>query len=121
MISFDETYMSAGDPLKRSQYPGFGAVNRVPGWKGEERSRVKAHEPTKKVKKGLARSCVSVVRKDARTFEVYVKGSGAFLGTVRSCAGRKGKTYSYKLLTEERSYAGFPSQSKAIDRMLEKC
>lgn len=120
MLSFDETFMSAGDPLKRSTYPGFGAENRTPGFKGVEKTPAKALTPTKKTRKGLARSCVLVVREDDRNYKVFVKGSGALLGTVRRASGRKGKAYSYKLVSEARSHSGFGSQAAAVTRMLEK-
>lgn len=121
MISFDETFMSAGDALEGASVPGFGASNRVPSTSRVERTPAKAPRNQKKTRKGLARSCVSVVRMDDRTYNVYVKGSGALLGTVRRCSGSKGKAYSYKLAQEARSHAGFGSQKAAVDRMLEKC
>ena len=120
MISFDETFMSAGDALVKSAMPGFGASNRVPATSRVGRKPANSARPTKATRKGLARSCVLVVRKDDRNYDVYVKGSGALLGTVRRCSGKNGKAYSYKLVTEARSHAGFSSQRAAVDRMLSK-
>lgn len=117
---FDETFMSAGDALVKSEFPGFGSSNRTPSTSRVERTPAKSPIPKKEVRKGLSRACVLVVREDARNFKVFVKGSGALLGTVRRCSGGKGKTYSYKLVREGRSHAGFGSQKAAIERMLEK-
>lgn len=120
MISFDETFMSAGDPLVKSVLPGFGSGNRTPSTSRVDRRRAKSVTGGRPTRKGLARSCVLVVRKSEREYEVYVKGSGALLGTVRGAKGAKGKAYSYKLVSEARSHAGFPSQKAAVARMLEK-
>lgn len=119
MIRFDETYMSAGDPLKGSRYPGFGASNRTPGFRGVERTPAKAVVPVRKSRKGLARSCVAVVRKDNRTQEVYVKGSGVLLGTIRRSGDGKSKTYLFKRVGDERVSAHYPSVRIALDKMLE--
>jgi hypothetical protein len=118
--SFDETFMSAGDALVQSEFPGFGSSNRTASTSRVERTPAKAVTPKKQTRKGLSRACVLVVREDARNFKVFVKGSGALLGTVRRCSGSKGKAYSYKLVREDRSHAGFGSQKAAIERMLEK-
>jgi len=122
MLGFDESFMSTGTELKGSGITGFGASNRTPDTSRVERKAAKSQRPTKAVRKGLARSCVLVVRKptDPRTYEVFVKGSGALLGTVRTARGSRGRSYSYELVSEARSHAGFASQKAAVARMLEK-
>lgn len=121
MISFDETFMSAGDPVVGSREPGFGAANRTPSTSRVERRAAKSVVGKTPTKKGLHRSTVSIVPKDARTWVVLVKGSREVLGTIRGAKGAKGKAYSYKLLREERSHNGFGSRAAALARMLEKC
>lgn len=121
MISFDETFMSAGDPLVRSRVPGFGSANRTAQTSRVHKSRAKSAKPAKAAKKGLARSCVSVKSIGERTFEVRVKGTLHILGFIRMSKGRAGKAYSYKLVSEQRSHNGFSSMNAAVSRMLEKC
>jgi glutamate dehydrogenase/leucine dehydrogenase len=121
LINFDETFMSAGDPLVGSREVGFGASNRVASTSRVERKAAKSVITGKPVKKGLHRSTVSIVPKDARTWVVVVKGSRQVLGTIRGSKGAKGKAYSYKLLSEARSHNGFGSRAAALARMLEKC
>lgn len=120
MTQFDESFMSPGDPLKGSVFPGFGSSNRVPSTSRVERTAAKAVTPQRKVQKGLARSCVSVVREDRRTYKVFVKGSGALLGTVKLVGHGKSTAYTYKKAGDQRTHAGFPSQKAAVARMLEK-
>lgn len=120
-IAFDEAYMGAGEPLKGSLIPGFGAGNRTPQTSRVHKKSAKSAVPAKPVKKGMARSCVSVKSIGDRTFEVRVKGSLHILGFIRMSQGAKGKAYSYKIIGEEKSHNGFPSQKAAVDRMLEKC
>lgn len=108
MISFDETYMGA-----------FTKAARVPGTSRVERVRAKSPR-VQRAKGGLPRSCVLVVRNDPMNYDVFVKGSGALLGTVRAFKGAKGKTYSYKLVSEPQGHPGFPTQKAAVDRMLSK-
>lgn len=117
MIRFDETYMSAGDPLKGSTFPGFGAVNRTPAFRGVERTPVKAYEPLRPVRKGLARSCVLVARKDERLYEVFVKGSGALLGTVKRVGVGKSRSYTFKAVGGQ-CKTGFTSQAGAVKGLL---
>ena len=121
MINFDETFMSAGDPLVGSREVGFGSGNRTPSTSRVERRAAKSVTSDKPMPKGLHRSTVSIVPKDARTWVVVVKGSRQVLGTIRGSKGAKGKAYSYKLLREERSHNGFGSRAAALSRMLEKC
>ncbi|AZF95872.1 hypothetical protein SEA_OLICIOUS_85 [Streptomyces phage Olicious] len=121
MLNFDETFMSAGDPLVTTKLPGFGAVNRTASTSRVGRKAAKSTPLTKPVRKGLARSAVSVKSIGERTFEVRVKGSLHILGYVRKSNGSGGKAYSYKLIGEKRSHSGFASQKAAVDRMLEKC
>lgn len=119
-IAYNDAYMGHGDPLKGSVVPGFGAGNRTASTSRVERKRSKAKAPVKPVKKGLARSCVSVKYIGNRTFEVRVKGTLHILGHIRSSQGAKGKAYSYRIIGEQ-SHNGFASQKAAVDRMLEKC
>lgn len=118
-IAFDESYMGAGNPLKGSAIPGFGAGNRTASTSRVGRRRARATAPVKPVKKGLARSCVSVKFIGNRTFEVRVKGSLNILGYVRMSQGAKGKAYSYMIIGEK-AHNGFASQRAAVDRMLSK-
>src|SRR4029453_2483266 len=122
MLGFDESYMSTGAELKGSGIVGFGASNRTPATSRVERKAASSPRLTKSTRKGMARSCVLVARKDndPRTYEVFVKGSGVLLGTVRTAKGARGRNYSYKLVSEARSHAGFTSQKAAVLRMLEK-
>lgn len=115
-IEFDEAFMSTQTD---SGIVGFGSSNRTPSTSRVQATPAKSPRQAQTLK-GLARSCVLVVKRDARTYEVYVKGSGSLLGTVRSASGKQGKAYSYKLVSEARSHSGFPSQSAAVKRMLEK-
>lgn len=117
---FNEAYMSTDVMLKGSGVVGFGASNRTPSTSRVQATPAKSPKVPSKAPKGLSRACVLVVKEDPRTYKVFVKGSGALLGTVRSACGRKGKAYSYKLTTEARSHSGFPSQAAAVRRMLEK-
>lgn len=113
-MSFDETWMGAGDTLVTSSIPGFGAGNRTPKTSRVERRTAKAAVRTSSVKKGLARSCVSV-KWDGDTATVRVKGSLSVLGTLKRV--KKG-VYTYKLDGQPYSQ-GYPSQVKALGRMLE--
>lgn len=121
MLNFDETFMSAGDPLVTTKLPGFGAANRSASTSRVGRKAARSAKVTKPVVKGLARSTVSVKSIGERTFEVRVKGSLHILGFIRKSNNSSGKAYSYKLIGERRSHNGFPTQKAAIDRMLEKC
>lgn len=106
MLAFDESYMGAF--TKAASIPGTSRVQKV-----------RAKSPrSQKAKGGLPRSCVLVVRDDPMNYRVFVKGSGALLGTVRAFKGAKGKTYSYKLVSEPQGHPGFPTQKAAVDRML---
>ena len=120
-IAFDEAYMGAGNPLKGTLIPGFGAGNRTPETSRVHKRAAKSARPVKPVIKGLARSCVSVKSTGNRMFEVRVKGTLHILGHIRMSQGTKGKAYSYKLIGEDRSHNGFSSQKAAVARMLEKC
>jgi hypothetical protein len=120
-IEFNEAFMGAGEPLKGSRIPGFGAGNRTPQTSRVHRSRAMGKVPAKSVRKGLARSCVSVRWLNDRMAEVRVKGTLHILGHIRVSKGASGKAYSYKLVSEQRSHNGFASQKAAVDRMLEKC
>lgn len=113
--------MGAGNPLQGTLIPGFGAGNRTPETSRVHKKAAKSARQVKPVIKGLARSCVSVKSTGNRMFEVRVKGSLHILGHIRMSQGAKGKAYSYKLIGEDRSHNGFPSQGAAVARMLEKC
>lgn len=118
-VGFDETFMSAGAPLERSSFPGFGDGNRIPSTSRVERKSAKAATRTGMVKKGLARSCV-VVSWSGRTATVRLKGSEAIVGVLRNARGGRGNSFSYKLVSEDRSHSGFPTEKAAVLRMLEK-
>lgn len=110
MISFDESYMTAAF-TKSAMVPGTSRVERFA-----------AKSPRTQVRKtGLPRSCVVVTRKwnDATTYEVFVKGSGALLGTVQTHKGPKAKAYSFQLARDGQSQSGFATQRAAVKRMLE--
>lgn len=119
-IEYNDAFMGSGDPLKGSRIPGFGAGNRTASTQRVERTRAKVKAPLKPVRKGLARSAVSVKSIGNRTFEVRVKGTLNILGHIRSSQGAKGKAYSYRIIGEA-SHNGFASQGAAVARMLEKC
>lgn len=120
-IAFDEAYMGAGEPLKGSLIPGFGAGNRTPQTSRVHKKAARSAVPAKPVTKGMARSCVSVKSIGDRTFEVRVKGTLHILGHIRMSQGAKGKAYSYKIIGEAKAHNGFSSQKAAVTRMLEKC
>lgn len=111
--------MGAGNPLKGSRIPGFGAGNRTPETSRVHKSRAKGTKPVKAVRKGLARSAVAVVRIDPRTYEVRVKGTRALVGMVRMVQGAGGKAYSYQI-PGDKAHKGFASQRAAVERMLLK-
>lgn len=119
-IEFNDAFMGAGEPLKGSLIPGFGVGNRTPSTPRVERNRAKAKAPLKPVKKGLARSVVSVKSIGTRKFEVRVKGTLSILGYIRSSQGAKGKAYSYQIIGGA-AHNGFASQKAAVARMLERC
>lgn len=119
-IEFNEAFMSTDKMLKGSSVVGFGASNRTPETSRVHKRAARSPRGTQSPVKGLSRACVSVVRKDSRTYEVFVKGSGALLGTLRGAKSGKGSSYSFKLVSEQRSHSGFPTQKAAIARMLEK-
>jgi CYTH domain-containing protein len=118
-IEFNEAFMGAGNPLKGSRIPGFGAGNRTPQTSRVHRSKAKGTVPVKAVRKGLARSAVAVIRIDPRTYEVRVKGTRALVGMVRKIQGAGGKAYSYQI-PGDKAHKGFASQNAAVARMLEK-
>jgi len=132
-IEFNEAFMGAGDPLKGSRIPGFGAGNRVPETSRVHKNRAKgAVVHTQKCqqsgrkacecragRKGLSRSAVVVVRLDPRTYEVRVKGTRALVGMIRAVKGAGGKAYSYQI-PGDKAHKGFGSQRAAVLRMLEK-
>lgn len=113
--------MGAGDPLVTSDTVGFGAGNRTPETSRVGRKAARSPKVTTETRKGLSRACVSVKSIGDRTFEVRVKGTLHILGYIRMANGNKGRVYSYKLISERRAHAGFPTQKAAITRMLEKC
>lgn len=124
MIAFDETFMSAGDPMVTTRIPGFGSGNRTPQTSRVHVSRAKGVKTGKPVTKGLARSAVAVVRVNPRKFEIRVKGSRALLGFVTKVKGAGGKAYAYQCLlpnTDAKVHKGFATQKEAVARMLEKC
>jgi len=111
--------MGAGEPLKGSRIPGFGAGNRTPQTSRVHVSKAKSHTPVKAVKKGLARSAVAVIRLSPREYEVRVKGSRVLVGMVRKVQGAGGTAYSYQI-PGDKAHKGFASQKAAVERMLEK-
>lgn len=119
-VTFNEAWMGAGEPLKGSLVPGFGAGNRTPETSRVHKHRALSPRPLKAVRKGLARSAVAVVRIDPRKFEVRVKGTRELIGVVKKVQGAGGKGYSYQLRNEPKAHKGFGSQKAAVERMLEK-
>lgn len=120
MRAFDETWMSAGDPLVVSDVPGFGSGNRTPETSRVHKRRAKGVREGQ-VRKGLARSAVAVVRKTPRTFEVRVKGSRVFLGEVRKVVDPKGRKAYVSVMPGREPMLGFTSQGSAVEAMLAKC
>lgn len=112
--------MGAGEPLKASEYPGFGAGNRTPETSRVHRHRANSPRNIKAVTKGLARSAVAVLRIDPRKYEVRVKGTRELVGVVKRVQGAGGKGYSYQLASEAKAHKGFGSQKAAVERMLSK-
>lgn len=119
-IEFNEAFMGAGEPLRGSRIPGFGASNRTPETSRVHVKRASSHRPSKAAPKGLARSAVAVVRLDARKYEVRVKGTRELVGIIRKIKGPAGGGYSYQLKHEGVAHKGFPSQKAAVARMLSK-
>lgn len=118
-IEFNEAFMGAGNPLKGSRIPGFGAGNRTPETSRVHKRRAKSTVPVKAVRKGLARSAVAVIRLDPRTYEVRVKGTRTLVGMIRMVQGAGGKAYSYQI-PGDKAHKGFASQNAAVERMLSK-
>ncbi len=119
-IEFNDAFMGAGEPLKGSRFPGFGAGNRTPSTGRVERRRAKAKLPLKPVPKGLARAAVAVVRLTPRKFEVRVKGTRELVGLITKVQGAGGIAYAYQLMSEGKVHKGFASQKAAVERMLSK-
>ena len=119
-VEFNEAFMGAGEPLKGSRIPGFGAGNRTPETSRVHKNRARSSRAIKDVRKGLARAAVVVVRIDARKFEVRVKGTRELVGIVRAVQGSKGKAYSYQSMRDVKPHKGFATQKAAVARMLEK-
>lgn len=133
-IEFNEAFMGAGEPLKGSRFPGFGAENRVASTSRVHKSRAKGKvvhtakclESRPKPcecragRKGLSRSAVVVTRVDPRKYEVRVKGTRALIGIVRRVNSGKGYAYAYQLMSEVKQHKGFGSQKAAVERMLSK-
>lgn len=120
-IEFNDSFMGAGEPLKGSVFPGFGAGNRNAGTSRVERRRPKQKRVTKPVPKGLSRSAVVVVRLTPKEYEVRVKGTRELVGVVRRVMGPGGQGYSYQKKSDVKAHKGFASQKAAVARMLEKC
>lgn len=121
-IEFNEAFMGAGEPLKGSEFPGFGHGNRTPETSRVHKRAARSQRPVKPVQKGLARSAVSVVKADrlGRKFEVRVKGTRELVGIVESVLSGKGKVYAYRLKNDMKQHKGFASQKAAVERMLSK-
>ena len=102
-MEFQESFMSAGDPLEGSSVPGFGAGNRTP-----DTSRVhnwRARSGRAATKKGLARSAVSVVREGA-VYVIRVKGTRVPVGEL----AKEGRgNYSLTMLAGSQKGSQWPS------------
>lgn len=120
-IEFNDAFMGAGEPLKGSVFPGFGAGNRNAGTSRVERRRPKQKRVTKPVPKGLSRSAVVVVRLTPREYEVRVKGTRELVGVIKKIMGPGGSGYSFQRKNDVKAHKGFASQKAAVARMLEKC
>jgi hypothetical protein len=130
-LAFNETFMGAGEPLKGSQYVGFGAGNRVPETSRNGRNRPKVKKVTDESRKGLsgkpvessrtglARSSVAVVRLTPKTYEVRVKGSRKLVGLVNKYSVSDGKAVRYSFCsTSGEAVKDFTSQKAAVEAML---
>ncbi len=115
-MEFQESFMSAGDPLEGSSVPGFGAGNRTP-----DTSRVhnwRARSGRAATKKGLARSAVSVVR-EGKGYTIRVKGTRVPVGLVVK-VGRG--NYSLGMLAGPQigtQWSSFDTQGEAVGFALE--
>jgi len=120
-LAFDETFMSAGEPLKGSQFVGFGAGNRVPETSRNGRNRPKVKKSTKPVSLGLSRASVAVVRLTPKTYEVRVKGSRKLVGLVNKYSVSDGKVVRYSFCsTSGEAVKDFDTQKAAVEAMLLK-
>jgi len=90
-----------------------------PGTERTERTKAKSPRLTKEVKKGLARSAVTVVKVDKFNAEVWLKGRGKLVGTIRR-SKLGGISYGYRLIGDNKISSGFPTQAQCIERMLTK-
>jgi len=120
-LAFDETFMSAGEPLKGSRFVGFGAGNRAPETSRNGRNRPKARKLAEASPKGLSRASVAVVRLTPKTYEVRVKGSRKLVGLVNKYTVSDGKAVRYSFCsTSGEAVKDFTTQKAAVDAMLEK-